>query len=109
MLRFVNYGLHEFCAQRTYLSTASVQLNFFVHWHSMDHFDLVITNGVCVTASDVSPYDIAIKDERVVLLAASGSLARTPATRVIDAEGGYVTVSIEVLILHCGHTSDKAT
>ncbi len=61
----------------------------------MDYFDLVITNGVCVTASDVSPYDVAIKDEKVVLLAPSGSLANAPATRVIDAEGGYVTVSLE--------------
>ncbi len=59
----------------------------------MDYFDLVITNGVCVTASDVSPYDVAIKDERVVLLAPTGSLAEAPAARVIDAEGGYVTVS----------------
>lgn len=55
-------------------------------------FDLVITNGVCVTASDVAPLDVAIRDEKVVLLAPSGSLAQAKATRVIDAEGAYITV-----------------
>ncbi len=73
----------------------------------MDHFDLVITNGVCVTASDVSPYDVAIKDEKVVLLAPSGSLAKVPAARVIDAEGAYVTVSLEAFTLHCEYISDN--
>lgn len=58
----------------------------------MDSFDLVITNGVCVTATDIASYDIAIKDEKIVLLAPSGSLAKSKATRIIDAEGGYITV-----------------
>ncbi|KAK0610159.1 putative allantoinase [Bombardia bombarda] len=57
----------------------------------MDSFDLVITNGICVTAGDIAPYDIAIKDEKIVLLAPSGSLADANATRIIDAERGYVT------------------
>ncbi|KIW03785.1 dihydropyrimidinase [Verruconis gallopava] len=52
-------------------------------------FDLVVTNGVCVTASDIAPLDIAIKDGKIALLAPSGSLAGTGA-REIDAEGGYV-------------------
>lgn len=56
-------------------------------------YDLVITNGVCVTASDVAAWDIAIKDEKIVLHAPSGSLARAEAKRIIDAEGGYVMVS----------------
>ncbi|KAK5653049.1 hypothetical protein OQA88_9335 [Cercophora sp. LCS_1] len=54
-------------------------------------YDLIITNGVCVTAADVASYDIAIKDEKIVLLAPSGSLARRRAKRIIDAEGAYVT------------------
>ncbi|KAK1760050.1 putative allantoinase [Echria macrotheca] len=54
-------------------------------------YDLVITNGICVTASDIASYDVAVKDEKVVLLAPSGSLAKANARRVIDAEGGYVT------------------
>ncbi|KAI2468218.1 D-hydantoinase [Annulohypoxylon bovei var. microspora] len=53
-------------------------------------YDLVITNGICVTASDIAALDIAIKDEKITLLAPSGSLAGTSAIRVIDAEGGYI-------------------
>lgn len=56
-------------------------------------YDLVITRGVCATASDVAPLDIAIKDEKVVLLAPSGTLAQAKATKTIDAKGAYVTVS----------------
>lgn len=59
----------------------------------MGDFDLVITNGVCVTASDVSPYDVAISGEKIVLLAPSGSLKDASTKRLIDAEGGYVMVS----------------
>ncbi len=58
----------------------------------MDSYDLIITNGVCATASDVAPLDVAIKGERIVLLAPSGSLASAKAARIIDAEGGYVMV-----------------
>ncbi|KAI1201013.1 hypothetical protein F5X97DRAFT_56393 [Nemania serpens] len=56
----------------------------------MNEYDLVITNGVCVTAADVAPLDIAIKDEKIVFLAPSGSLGKTSTKRLIDAEGGYV-------------------
>lgn len=60
----------------------------------MDSYDLVITNGICVTASDVASYDVAIKDEKIVLLAPSGSLKDAETTRLIDAEGGYVMVRV---------------
>lgn len=65
-------------------------------------YDLIITNGVCVTASDVAAWDLAIKDEKIVLQAPSGSLAKASAKRIIDAEGGYVMVSIQCgwLCLH---------
>ncbi|CAI6096253.1 unnamed protein product [Clonostachys chloroleuca] len=53
-------------------------------------YDLVITNGVCVTGGDVGAWDLAIKDEKIVLQAPTGSLARASAGRIIDAEGGYV-------------------
>ena len=56
-------------------------------------YDLVITNGVCVTPSDIAPYDIAIKDEKIVLLAPAGSLSEASTRQLIDAEGGFVTVS----------------
>lgn len=59
----------------------------------MDNFDydLVITNGVCVTAADIASYDVAIKHGKIVLLAPSGSLAQASTRQIIDAEGGYVT------------------
>lgn len=56
-------------------------------------YDLIITGGICVTATDIAPLDIAVKDEKVVLLAPSGSLRKATAARTIDAEGGYVMVS----------------
>ncbi|KAI5866338.1 D-hydantoinase [Durotheca rogersii] len=56
----------------------------------MDSYDLVIANGVCVTAADVAPCDVAVKGEKIVLLAPSGSLAGAATKRLIDAEGGYV-------------------
>ena len=55
-------------------------------------YDLVITNGICVTSSDVAAYDVAIKDEKIALLAPSGSLKDASTKRLIDAEGGYVMV-----------------
>lgn len=59
---------------------------------TMDSFDLVIVNGVVVTASDIAEYDIGIKDEKISLLAPKGFLANATAKRVIDAQGGYVMV-----------------
>ena len=56
-------------------------------------FDLVVTNGVCVTAADVAPLDIGVAEGKIVLLAPSGTLAKAKASRLIDAEGGYVMVS----------------
>ena len=60
----------------------------------MASFDLLILNGLVVTASDIGHYDIAIKDEKIALLAPKGSLAETQAKKVIDAEGGYVMVRL---------------
>lgn len=58
----------------------------------MDPFDLLIVNGLVVTAADTANYDIAIKDGKIALLAPQGALSRGMAKRVIDAEGGYVMV-----------------
>ncbi|KAI1335175.1 hypothetical protein F5Y15DRAFT_258536 [Xylariaceae sp. FL0016] len=55
-----------------------------------DDFDLVITNGVCATASDLAPLDVGIKGPKIALLAPSGSLAKAKTKRLIDAEGGWV-------------------
>ncbi|EFX00673.1 dihydropyrimidinase [Grosmannia clavigera kw1407] len=53
-------------------------------------FDLVITNGVCVTASDVAALDVGILDGKIAVLAPSGTLRDAATVRLIDAEGGYV-------------------
>lgn len=60
----------------------------------MDSFDLLIVNGLVVTASDTANYDIAIKDGKIALLAPPGLLTEKNAKRVIDAEGGYVMVCL---------------
>jgi dihydropyrimidinase len=58
----------------------------------MDAFDLLVVNGLVVTASDTANYDIAIKDGKIALLAPPGVLKVESAKKVIDAEGGYVMV-----------------
>jgi dihydropyrimidinase len=58
----------------------------------MDKYDILVVNGLVVTASDTAYYDIAIKDEKIALLAPQGSLSKENAAKVIDAEGGYVMV-----------------
>jgi dihydropyrimidinase len=58
----------------------------------MDHFDLLIVNGLVVTSSDTANYDIAVKDGKIALLAPPGLLGEKNAKKVIDAEGGYVMV-----------------
>lgn len=58
----------------------------------MDSYDLLIINGLVVTASDIGHYDIAVKDEKIALLAPTRSLTELNAKRVIDAEGGYIMV-----------------
>lgn len=55
-------------------------------------FDCVILDGLVVTAADVGRYDIAIKDGKIALLAPARSLGTVKASRVIDAQGGYVMV-----------------
>ena len=55
-------------------------------------YDLIIVNGLVVTAADIGSYDIAIKDEKIIRLVSQGSLRNEEAKRVIDAEGGYVMV-----------------
>ena len=58
----------------------------------MDDYDLLILNGLVVTASDIGHYEIAIKNGKIALLAPAGSLTRARAKCTIDAEGGYVMV-----------------
>lgn len=54
-------------------------------------FDLVIKNAIVATAADEFPSEIGIKDGKIVLLAPHIPVEGD--CEVIDAEGGYVTVS----------------
>lgn len=51
--------------------------------------DLIVKNGTLVTASNTFRADVGVKDEKIVLIAAAGSI-REEAGRVIDAAGKYV-------------------
>ncbi|KAJ7483440.1 putative aminohydrolase [Mycena latifolia] len=53
-------------------------------------FDLVVLNGVVVTASDTGSFDIGIKDGKVHTLAPSFSQEEIGDAQVIDAQGGMV-------------------
>ncbi|KAJ6483629.1 putative aminohydrolase [Mycena vitilis] len=53
-------------------------------------FDLVILNGVVVTASDTSSFDIGVKDGKIHTLAASFTSEEIGDAQVVDAEGGMV-------------------
>ncbi|KAF1349773.1 dihydropyrimidinase [Delphinella strobiligena] len=54
-------------------------------------FDLVVRNGLIVTASEVLPLglEIGVKDGKIACLGTSLSTTRT--TKIIDAEGAYIT------------------
>lgn len=64
--------------------------------------DLIIRNGIVVTAADETACDIGCKDGKVVLLMANMPVPE--GCKVIDAEGGYVTVRLP-LSLSCIPTS----
>lgn len=55
-------------------------------------FDLIIKNGIVVTAADIGKYDIGVKDGKIAVLATSINSEGSPKARVIDAEGAFVTV-----------------
>ncbi|CAH01903.1 hydantoinase/dihydropyrimidinase family protein [Kluyveromyces lactis] len=55
----------------------------------MSTYDLLIKNGTVVTASDIYPADIAIRNGKVILV--GQDLDTALAEEVIDAEGAYVT------------------
>jgi hypothetical protein len=58
--------------------------------------DCVVLNGTVVTSGDVGRYDIGIKNGKIAVLAEAGSLINIPTTRLIDAQGAYVTVRYPV-------------
>jgi dihydropyrimidinase len=57
-------------------------------------FDLVVVNGLLVTHEQTGAYDVAIREGKVVRVVSRGDLQGVRSKRVIDAEGGYVMVSV---------------
>jgi dihydropyrimidinase len=57
-------------------------------------FDLIIKDGIVVTAADVGKYDIGVKNGKIATLAPSIKSDDSPNARVIDAEGAFVTVPL---------------
>jgi dihydropyrimidinase len=58
----------------------------------MADFDLVIVNGVVVTAEEVGEFDVGIKAGKIVKVVPKGGLLDVSSTKTIDAKGGYVMV-----------------
>ncbi|KAI5478105.1 aminohydrolase [Pseudohyphozyma bogoriensis] len=57
----------------------------------MSKFDLVIINGIVVTAGDVGSYSIGVKDGKIAALSPEFTKEEIGDAEVIDAEGAYVT------------------
>ena len=53
-------------------------------------YDLIIKNGLVANEYAVLPLDVAVKDEKIVVLGVRGQFADADATKVIDATGKYV-------------------
>lgn len=53
-------------------------------------FDLLIVNGILVTAEEVREADVAVRDEKVVAIEARGGFRNATAERTIDAQGAWV-------------------
>ncbi|KPV76720.1 uncharacterized protein RHOBADRAFT_51721 [Rhodotorula graminis WP1] len=69
-------------------------------------FDLVIKNGIVVTASDEVECDVAVKDGKVVLLMAN--LPVPDGCKVVDADGGYVTPGLVDSHVHIAQSAAKS-
>ncbi|MFX1578630.1 MAG: amidohydrolase family protein, partial [Promethearchaeota archaeon] len=54
----------------------------------MAELDLIVKNGIVVTASDTYKADVGVKDGKITILASD--LAAGTETKVIDAKGKYV-------------------
>lgn len=63
----------------------------------MAEYDLVILNGLVVTAEETREFDIAVKDGIIAKVVPRGSLAGVKVKKTIDAEGGMVMVGIRII------------
>ena len=68
-----------------------------------NNYDIIIVNCIVVTDTDISEYDIAIKDEKIVKVVSRGELKDATATKTIDAEGGYVMVR-SIILFNVDHS-----
>lgn len=55
-----------------------------------DEFDLLILNGLVVTAEGVREADIGIREGRIAEVTTRGRFEYAQSKKTIDAEGGYV-------------------
>lgn len=60
-------------------------------------YDLVIVNGKVVTDTETGDFDIAVKDGQIAKLVPQGGLLGVSAQRTIDAHGGLVMVSCNIV------------
>lgn len=63
-----------------------------------DEYDLLVLNGIVVTDTDTGEFDIAIKDQKIVKVTPRDGLAGASSRQTIDAEGGYVMESCQVVL-----------
>lgn len=56
-----------------------------------DDYDLLIVNGLVVTAEEAIEADVAIKNEKIAAVKPRGSFKDAKAKRTIDAQGAWVT------------------
>lgn len=56
-----------------------------------EHYDLLIVNGLVATHDATREVDIAIRGERVAALLERGKQGSVGTSRIIDAEGAYIT------------------
>ncbi|KAH7364480.1 D-hydantoinase [Rhexocercosporidium sp. MPI-PUGE-AT-0058] len=56
----------------------------------MAEYDLLVLNGLVVTADETGQFDIAVKDGRIAKVVPRGVLDGVTAKKTIDAEGGMV-------------------
>jgi dihydropyrimidinase len=65
----------------------------------MAEYDLLVLNGLVVTADETGQFDIAVKDGKTAKVVPRGNLDGVTAKKTIDAEGGMVMVSCVLHIL----------
>ncbi|GAM88228.1 hypothetical protein ANO11243_062590 [Dothideomycetidae sp. 11243] len=55
------------------------------------HYDLIVANGILVTANAIRHADVATKDGKIAAIESCGAFKDATADRHIDAQGGWIT------------------